>query len=85
MDVIRGVLFKHVMPILMICALVALVVALIELLLLFCAACFADHIRKSRIIAITQAKTERKISMESPGQKKHLLKYLHIVGTNVPE
>ena len=37
MDVIRSVLFKHVMPILMICALTALVVALIELLLLFCA------------------------------------------------
>ena len=67
MDVIRGVLFKHVMPILMICALVGLVVGMMELLLLLCAACFADHIRKSDIIAITQARTEKKLSMESPG------------------
>ena len=47
MDVIRGVLFKHGMPTLLVCALVSLVVALIELLLLLCAACFADHIRKA--------------------------------------
>ena len=47
MDVIRGILFKHGMPTLLVCALVSLVVALIELLLLLCAACFADHIRKA--------------------------------------
>ena len=41
----RQTLFKHVMPLLLICALVSLVVGLIELLLLLCAVCFADHIK----------------------------------------
>ncbi len=41
----RTALFKHVMPLLLICALVSLVVGLIELLLLLCAVCFADHIK----------------------------------------
>merc|ERR1712029_126625 len=34
------------MPLLLICALVSLVVGLIELLLLLCAVCFADHIKR---------------------------------------
>eukprot|EP00093_Oithona_nana_P013686 13686.XXX_707878_705850_1 [CDS] Oithona nana genome sequencing. len=42
----RTALFKHVMPLLLICALVSLVVGLIELLLLLCAVCFADHIKR---------------------------------------
>jgi len=42
----RQTLFKHVMPLLLICALVSLVVGLIELLLLLCAVCFADHIKR---------------------------------------
>ena len=41
----RQTLFKHVMPLLLICALVSLVVGLTELLLLLCAVCFADHIK----------------------------------------
>ena len=49
----RQTLFKHVMPLLLICALVSLVVGLIELLLLLCAVCFADHI-KVRSLHFTQ-------------------------------
>ena len=73
MDVIRGVLFKHIMPILLICALVALIVSLIQLLLLFCAACFADHIRKTRIIAITKAQADKKLSMESGADRSRIM------------
>ena len=45
MTEVRSSLFKHVMPLLLICALVSLIVGLIELLLLLCAVCFADHIK----------------------------------------
>ena len=43
---IRRVLLSDVLPLLLVCALVSLVVALIELLLVLASCCFADHVKK---------------------------------------
>ena len=46
MAAIRRVLLSDVLPLLLVCALVSLVVALIELLLVLASCCFADHVKK---------------------------------------
>eukprot|EP00095_Tigriopus_kingsejongensis_P002788 maker-scaffold728_size105512-snap-gene-0.18 protein:Tk02788 transcript:maker-scaffold728_size105512-snap-gene-0.18-mRNA-1 annotation:"cd63 antigen" len=48
MPVIKAAMRSSVLPILMACALLALVAALIELLLMLCAFCFADHVKKMK-------------------------------------
>ncbi len=46
LPVIRRSLSAHVLPALMACALIALVAALLELLLVLAACCFADHVKR---------------------------------------
>ena len=46
MPAIRRALLSDVLPLLLACALLSLVVALIELLLVLASCCFADHVKK---------------------------------------
>lgn len=59
MPVIKGAMRSKVLPILMACALMALVAGLIELLLMLCAYCFADHVKKIKDIRRSQMSLER--------------------------
>ncbi len=46
MPVIRSALVSDVLGLLLACALISLIVALIELLLVMASCCFADHVKK---------------------------------------
>ena len=72
----RQTLFKHVMPLLLICALVSLVVGLIELLLLLCAVCFADHI-KVKFIFFFRMTHSKAASREETDYRFDIILYTH--------
>ncbi|TRY79713.1 hypothetical protein TCAL_01988 [Tigriopus californicus] len=59
MPVIKSAMRNKVLPILMACALMALVAGLIELLLMLCAYCFADHVKKIKDVRRSQMSLER--------------------------